>query len=74
MFDYITQKTIELASYIAMLDNSKTIEVEHIAEAINYLYCDFETCFVPGATPMKFGELIEIKKVVVYSKERQNRV
>lgn len=59
-FDTV-QKIIEVASYIAMLDNSKTIEVEHIAEAINYLYCDFETCFVPGETPMKFGELIEIK-------------
>jgi hypothetical protein len=67
------EKVIEIAKIIAQLDNSKLIDVQHVAEAIQYNYEEDTFCVAEDKT-ISFGYGITITKSEIHSEDVNNAI
>ena len=67
------EKVIEISKIIAQLDNSKQIEPQHVAEAIQYNCMDDTVCIAEDKS-ITFGYGITIVKSEIHSKDIENAI
>ncbi len=67
------EKVIEIAKIIAQLDNSKLIETQHVAEAIQYNCVDDTVCVAEDKS-LSFGYGITITKSKIYEEDINNAI